>query len=88
MISDALVNHANEVRTSFVIAGYRQNEFALGISLSVGGFLHARGQFDQDDFVPGGRFVGRSIRDRAGERGCIRAGGKQQNSKSKCERMY
>ena len=65
MISDALMDSANEMRRTVIVKG--EGEFSLGVSFGVADFFHARSQFDQDDFVPGRGLAGGAVGDRAGK---------------------
>ena len=65
MISDALVNDANQVGTAGIVEF--EAELALRIRLGTAAFFHALAEFEQDDVIACGGLVGGSIFYRAGE---------------------
>ncbi len=66
MVGHALMNYADKVGLAVVVHG--QREIAGSIGLGMCGRFHAVGQLDENDFIPGGRFVGGAVGDFSGER--------------------
>ena len=66
MVSDSLMDGANEMRTLGSVF-QREAEFACRVNFGIGSDVHAIGEIDEDDLVPGGRLVGSAIGDSAGE---------------------
>ena len=65
MVSDFLMNGADQVRTLGVVE--LEAEIAFGVGLGASGFFHALAQAEQDNLISSGGLVGRAVLDIAGE---------------------
>jgi hypothetical protein len=64
MVSNALMNGADEVRRFIVVES--EGELSVGVAFRVADLVHAGSQFDQDDFISGRRLVRSAVRHRSG----------------------
>src|SRR6267143_4073699 len=80
MVGNSLVNGAHQMRRLRVVDG--ETEFAFGIGFRVPRFFHALAEFEQDDFVSGGRFAGGAVLHGSGESFAGRKGGEEENGEN------